>query len=111
MRWTLLSYSIMIRAQQLSHDERGSLMSDTPPKEGTHLTLVTVNNTSSKNVSCPICLADSVVPHSPFCSRRCAQVDLGKWLMGDYAISAYEATDDSDLDALVEQADKDPSLS
>ncbi len=86
-------------------------MTDTSPKEVPHLTLVADKNTSSKSASCPICSATSVMPHSPFCSRRCAQVDLGKWLMGDYAISASEATDDSDFYALLEQADKDPPLS
>ena len=86
-------------------------MTDAPPKVVPHLTLIAAKNTSLKNASCPICSAESVMPHSPFCSRRCAQVDLGKWLMGDYAISAHEATEDSNLDALLEQADKDPSIS
>ena len=86
-------------------------MIDTPPKEAPHLALVAAKDTSSKNASCPICSADRVMSHSPFCSRRCAQVDLGKWLMGDYAIPSHEATEDSDLDALLEQADKDPYLS
>ncbi|MBD34340.1 MAG: DNA gyrase inhibitor YacG, partial [SAR116 cluster bacterium] len=40
-------------------------------------------------MSCPICKAEAVKPHSPFCSRRCAQADLGRWLMGDYAIPAH----------------------
>ena len=86
-------------------------MSDKPPKDAPHLSLVAAKNTSSKNVSCPICSANSVMPHSPFCSRRCAQVDLGRWLMGDYAIPAHEANDDTELNTLLEQADKDPSLS
>lgn len=25
-------------------------------------------------------------PHFPFCSQRCKAVDLGRWLVGDYAI-------------------------
>ena len=86
-------------------------MTDAPPKVVPHLTLIAAKNTSLKNASCPICSAESVMPHSPFCSRRCAQVDLGKWLMGDYAISAYEATDDNNLDALLKQADKALALS
>ena len=51
--------------------------------------------------SCPICDKPSVMPHSPFCSRRCAQLDLGKWLTGDYAIPAHEAMDDSDVERLL----------
>ena len=50
---------------------------------------------------CPICEKPSVPPHTPFCSRRCAQLDLGKWLTGDYAIPAHEAMDDSDVELLL----------
>ena len=50
---------------------------------------------------CPICETPSVAPHTPFCSRRCAQLDLGKWLTGDYAIPAHEAMDDSDVELLL----------
>jgi len=24
--------------------------------------------------------------HRPFCSKRCAEVDLGRWLKGQYAV-------------------------
>ena len=63
-----------------------------------------------KTTSCPICSKASIRPHTPFCSIRCAQIDLGKWLGGDYAIPAYEGEQDSNIEALLEQADKDPSL-
>ena len=49
-------------------------------------------------------------PHIPFCSARCAQIDLGKWLNGDYAIPAHEAEQDSNIEALLAEADKDPGL-
>ncbi|HEY2070728.1 MAG TPA: DNA gyrase inhibitor YacG [Rhizomicrobium sp.] len=29
----------------------------------------------------------------PFCSKRCADVDLARWLKGSYAIPAEEPTD------------------
>jgi len=35
---------------------------------------------------CPICKKDTVVTHRPFCSQRCADIDLGNWLNGNYAI-------------------------
>ena len=54
----------------------------------------------SQMTSCPLCHNPAEVPHTPFCSRRCAQLDLGKWLTGDYAIPAYEAMDDSDVETL-----------
>lgn len=37
-------------------------------------------------MSCPICGKDSVAKYRPFCSKRCADVDLGRWLKGSYAI-------------------------
>ena len=44
-------------------------------------------------MSCPICARDTEAKYKPFCSRRCADIDLGKWLTGSYAIPA-EAIDD-----------------
>lgn len=44
-------------------------------------------------MSCPICAKASDAKYRPFCSRRCADVDLGRWLKGSYAIPA-EAIDD-----------------
>ena len=35
---------------------------------------------------CPICSAPSDPEYRPFCSRRCADVDLSRWLRGGYAI-------------------------
>ncbi|MCE6951669.1 DNA gyrase inhibitor YacG [Cereibacter sphaeroides] len=44
-------------------------------------------------MSCPICKRESVPQYRPFCSRRCADVDLGRWLTGRYAVPV---DDDSD---------------
>lgn len=35
---------------------------------------------------CPICGKDGVARYRPFCSKRCADVDLAHWLRGDYTI-------------------------
>ena len=35
----------------------------------------------------------------PFCSKRCADVDLGRWLKGSYAIPAAETGDESESEA------------
>jgi endogenous inhibitor of DNA gyrase (YacG/DUF329 family) len=35
---------------------------------------------------CPICSKPAAEPFKPFCSRRCADIDLGRWLKGGYAI-------------------------
>lgn len=50
-------------------------------------------------MTCPICARDSNPKYRPFCSRRCADVDLGRWLTGSYAIPAEEAPEPDDLDA------------
>ena len=36
--------------------------------------------------SCPVCGKPAEARFSPFCSRRCADIDLGRWLKGGYAI-------------------------
>ncbi|EFL88632.1 DNA gyrase inhibitor YacG [Ahrensia sp. R2A130] len=45
-----------------------------------------------KQVPCPQCKKQSTRDTYPFCSRRCAQLDLGAWLSGGYAISG-DSTD------------------
>ena len=39
---------------------------------------------------CPICSKASLQKFHPFCSARCAQVDLNRWFGGNYAIPAEE---------------------
>lgn len=45
---------------------------------------------------CPICKKPSQVKFHPFCSNRCAQVDLGRWLTGSYAVPVVEDDDRPD---------------
>ncbi len=45
-----------------------------------------------KAARCPICDKPSVEAHRPFCSARCKQVDLGRWLKGDYVIPGRPAS-------------------
>ena len=44
-------------------------------------------------MSCPICGDDTAHAYRPFCSRRCADRDLGKWLTGGYAIPSQDPED------------------
>lgn len=37
-------------------------------------------------MTCPICSKPTHRDYAPFCSRRCADVDLSRWLKGGYAI-------------------------
>jgi endogenous inhibitor of DNA gyrase (YacG/DUF329 family) len=39
---------------------------------------------------CPICGKPALPQYRPFCSTRCAQIDLGRWLKGDYRIPTEE---------------------
>ncbi|MFV0293793.1 MAG: DNA gyrase inhibitor YacG [Paracoccus sp. (in: a-proteobacteria)] len=43
---------------------------------------------------CPICKEFSVKAYRPFCSKRCADVDLAHWLRGDYVIPGETAHPD-----------------
>lgn len=42
-------------------------------------------------MTCPICGKPAVKEHRPFCSRRCADLDLGRWLTGAYVIAGEPA--------------------
>jgi uncharacterized protein len=49
------------------------------------------------DLTCPICKRPAASEYRPFCSRRCADVDLGRWLTGAYAIPASDdEPDDTD---------------
>ena len=54
----------------------------------------TDNAAASGRAKCPICAAPTAPAYAPFCSKRCAEVDLHRWRSGGYAIPAVE--DDSD---------------
>lgn len=55
--------------------------------------------------SCPICGKPTEAAFKPFCSKRCADVDLYRWLSGAYAIPAVEAEQDDGA-----SAEPDPPL-
>lgn len=42
-------------------------------------------------MACPICRNPSDKYYRPFCSRRCADIDLGRWVSGSYAIPSDDA--------------------
>jgi endogenous inhibitor of DNA gyrase (YacG/DUF329 family) len=48
---------------------------------------------------CAICGKPTVREFHPFCSRRCADLDLGNWLSGSYAIPAVEAEPEGQEDS------------
>ena len=54
-------------------------------------------------MSCPICGKPTETKYRPFCSKRCADVDLAKWVSGSYAIPS---TDPEDMEEAIEAAKK-----
>lgn len=44
--------------------------------------------------NCPNCGAPRQTDYRPFCSRRCADLDLGNWLDGKYAIAGEPVSAD-----------------
>jgi endogenous inhibitor of DNA gyrase (YacG/DUF329 family) len=46
-------------------------------------------------MTCPICKKPTDPRYRPFCSRRCADVDLGRWLTGRYVIPGPEIDEEA----------------
>lgn len=44
-------------------------------------------------MTCPICQKATDSRFRPFCSRRCADIDLAKWIRGDYAVPSRDPED------------------
>jgi uncharacterized protein len=45
---------------------------------------------------CPICGKPGLPEYRPFCSKRCADIDLGRWLKEGYRVPTDEAPDDDE---------------
>ena len=56
---------------------------------------------------CPVCSRPAAHAYRPFCSRRCADVDLARWLRGAYAIP--DAAESGDGGRAVPASDADHS--
>jgi endogenous inhibitor of DNA gyrase (YacG/DUF329 family) len=60
----------------------------------------------AKNKLCPTCGAPATHKSRPFCSKRCTDIDLGRWFQGAYAIPAVNAAYDSVIDAELTTSEK-----
>ncbi|MGV3491016.1 MAG: DNA gyrase inhibitor YacG [Devosia sp.] len=49
-----------------------------------------------KTVPCPICGRPSSQANHPFCSNRCQDIDLNRWLSGSYVIPASADDDEAE---------------
>lgn len=57
---------------------------------------------------CPICKKATVTKYRPFCSKHCADVDLGRWFNGAYATPADTAEDMIDVATALEKLPHGP---
>ena len=57
-------------------------------------------------MACPICDNQTDPKYRPFCSKRCADIDLAKWMTGSYAVPS---TDPEDLEQALEEAEQKKS--
>ena len=62
-------------------DERGGMAKDTSAER-------------PRIPVCPVCGRPTTEAARPFCSRRCADLDLGRWLTGAYAVPAEDVPED-----------------
>ena len=72
----------------------------------------------TSGLKCPTCGEAAAQPASngsksprPFCSTRCAEIDLGRWFRGQYAIPAVDAADDTIVEALIGKVETVPGKS
>ena len=56
-----------------------------------------MTDASSPTPACPICGKPRELKFRPFCSKRCADIDLNRWFKGIYSVPVTE-TDDEDGD-------------
>jgi endogenous inhibitor of DNA gyrase (YacG/DUF329 family) len=55
--------------------------------------------------ACPICGKPADPKVRPFCSKRCADVDLQRWLTGRYAIPGGHEDEDEDAPGSIAEGD------
>jgi len=63
-------------------------------RRATHIDGMSERATTPRSKSCPICGKPTVEKFRPFCSRRCANVDLNRWLSGVYSVPVKEEEED-----------------
>ena len=69
----------------MPQQRRGTMAKDTATERRDH-------------ACCPICGRATGTSWRPFCSRRCADLDLGRWLTGAYAVPSDEEVTEGDAE-------------
>ena len=52
-------------------------------------------------MSCPICGNETVQAMRPFCSKRCADIDLANWMRGKYVVAPENADENDEAELRV----------
>ncbi|HBV53480.1 MAG TPA: DNA gyrase inhibitor YacG [Rhodobacteraceae bacterium] len=55
-------------------------------------------------MACPICNKPTETAYRTFCCKRCADIDLARWMQGRYAVPSAAEPDLSEIDAALEAA-------
>lgn len=79
-------------------------MSDNADRDDPDRRVVPLPRKDGARRRCPICKAPTVHRFRPFCSQRCADIDLGRWVKGIYRVPTDEAPDS---EAPVDRPDED----
>jgi endogenous inhibitor of DNA gyrase (YacG/DUF329 family) len=62
-------------------------------------------------MSCPICGKPVNAEVRPFCSKRCADVDLARWFNGSYAVPSNDPDDAEALEEALDDTKRVPPAS
>ena len=65
-------------------------MSDETTNTNNVVELKSAKKAAKKGEKCPLCAKPAADHYKPFCSKRCADLDLGKWLGDGYRIPTHE---------------------
>ncbi len=57
---------------------------------------------------CPHCKKPAQALAKPFCSKRCADLDLGAWLSENYRLPGSQPASEEDLEAYLPRSENDP---
>ena len=62
----------------------------TPPDKSVPLRAVRIQ------AKCPVCGKPAEAKYQPFCTKRCADIDLGRWLKESYRVPSEDAPGEDD---------------
>ena len=70
--------------------------------------MATTKTTSAKRKGCPICGEPADERYHPFCSKRCADIDLGRWFGERYVVPGDAPLDPGEDDGSEPPPDTPP---